>query len=274
MATDATGTPTSLGIRKYNTSADAPSGLGFNGAMDDIDALLIARIPKTLVTTTGDIIYASGANTPARLGIGSTGQVLTVAGGVPAWAAAAAVSYRKATSKTVNTTVAATDLLNGEITVAAGALGTTGVLRLTAWGDYLQNSGGAAAAPRFQVVLGGTTLIDTGTTAASDAASAVREPFRISVELMNTGAANAQMTHFLLNYMTAGGTNFANAFTTGEGIYQSVYDGAAARARVGQGFTTSAVDMATSKTLVLNVINGSASASYETKLFGALVEVV
>ncbi len=42
-------------------------------------------IPKTLTTTTGDIIYASGANTPARLGIGSAGQVLTVSGGVPAW---------------------------------------------------------------------------------------------------------------------------------------------------------------------------------------------
>jgi hypothetical protein len=43
-------------------------------------------IPKTLTTTTGDSIYASAANTPARLGIGSTGQVLTVAGGVPSWA--------------------------------------------------------------------------------------------------------------------------------------------------------------------------------------------
>jgi hypothetical protein len=42
-------------------------------------------IPKTLTTTTGDIIYASGANTPARLGIGSTGQVLKVSGGVPSW---------------------------------------------------------------------------------------------------------------------------------------------------------------------------------------------
>lgn len=46
-------------------------------------------IPKTLTTTTGDIIYASGANTPARLGIGSTGNVLTVSGGVPAWSAPA-----------------------------------------------------------------------------------------------------------------------------------------------------------------------------------------
>jgi hypothetical protein len=41
------------------------------------------------MTTTGDIIYSSSGSTPARLGIGSTGQVLTVAGGVPTWAAAA-----------------------------------------------------------------------------------------------------------------------------------------------------------------------------------------
>ena len=44
-------------------------------------------IKNTLTTTTGDIIYASGANTPARLGIGSSAQVLTVSGGIPAWAA-------------------------------------------------------------------------------------------------------------------------------------------------------------------------------------------
>ena len=42
-------------------------------------------IPNTLTTTTGDIIYASAANTPARLGIGSSAQVLTVAAGVPSW---------------------------------------------------------------------------------------------------------------------------------------------------------------------------------------------
>ena len=44
-------------------------------------------IAKNVITTTGDIIYASGANTPARLGIGSTGQVLKVNGGVPTWGA-------------------------------------------------------------------------------------------------------------------------------------------------------------------------------------------
>jgi Tfp pilus assembly protein PilV len=43
-----------------------------------------------LLTTTGDTYYASAAATPARLGVGSTGQVLTVASGVPSWATPAA----------------------------------------------------------------------------------------------------------------------------------------------------------------------------------------
>lgn len=38
------------------------------------------------LTTTGDIIYSSSGSTAARRGIGSTGQVLTVSGGVPVWA--------------------------------------------------------------------------------------------------------------------------------------------------------------------------------------------
>jgi hypothetical protein len=42
------------------------------------------------MTTTGDTIYSSSGSTPARLAIGSTGQVLTVAGGVPTWASASA----------------------------------------------------------------------------------------------------------------------------------------------------------------------------------------
>ena len=44
-------------------------------------------------TTLGDVEYRSStANTNTRLGIGSTGQVLTVAGGVPSWATPATPS--------------------------------------------------------------------------------------------------------------------------------------------------------------------------------------
>jgi hypothetical protein len=46
-----------------------------------------------LLTTTGDTYYASAASTPARLGIGTTGQVMTVAAGVPSWATPSGASY-------------------------------------------------------------------------------------------------------------------------------------------------------------------------------------
>ena len=45
------------------------------------------------MTTTGDTIYSSSGSTPARLGIGTTGQVMTVASGLPSWATPATTSF-------------------------------------------------------------------------------------------------------------------------------------------------------------------------------------
>jgi hypothetical protein len=55
------------------------------------------------MTTTGDTIYSSSGSTPARLGIGSTGQVLTVAAGVPSWATASAGAMTKIARNTFST---------------------------------------------------------------------------------------------------------------------------------------------------------------------------
>ena len=50
-------------------------------------------------TTLGDIEYRSStANTNTRLGIGSTGQVLTVSGGVPSWASPTGAAFVGAVS--------------------------------------------------------------------------------------------------------------------------------------------------------------------------------
>jgi hypothetical protein len=43
------------------------------------------------MTTSGDTIYGGASGTPTRLGIGTTGQVLTVAGGLPSWATTSSV---------------------------------------------------------------------------------------------------------------------------------------------------------------------------------------
>lgn len=63
------------------TAAIWNASLGATGNM--------AQTAAAKVTTAGDIVYATAANTLARLGIGSSAQVLTVSGGVPAWASAA-----------------------------------------------------------------------------------------------------------------------------------------------------------------------------------------
>jgi hypothetical protein len=59
----------------------------FDVALQGVDTRLKALQPGT---TLGDLAYSSAtANTNTRLGIGSTGDVLTVTGGVPVWAAPA-----------------------------------------------------------------------------------------------------------------------------------------------------------------------------------------
>jgi hypothetical protein len=59
----------------------------FDVALQGVDTRLKALQPGT---TLGDLAYSSAtANTNTRLGIGTTGQVLTVAAGVPSWASAA-----------------------------------------------------------------------------------------------------------------------------------------------------------------------------------------
>jgi len=76
--------------------------------------------------TTGDILYASGTNTLAKLAIGTTGQVLKVSGGVPAWGTDGSADWTvsganiyptTATQLLVNTTTNANNrnlLVNGD----------------------------------------------------------------------------------------------------------------------------------------------------------------
>ena len=92
--------------------------------------------------TTGDILYASATNTLSKLGIGSTGQVLTVASGVPSWAAASggssvptgggtdAVFYNNNNVVTTNYTIPSSTV------TGTGSISAT-TLTLTAGGPFI-----------------------------------------------------------------------------------------------------------------------------------------
>jgi len=105
---DVAGVSTLTDSTSTTSSVLAASATAVKSAYD----LANGAIPKTLTTTTGDIIYASAANTPARLGIGNGGEVLSSYGGSPIWAR-----------------VSGSMLASGTLSSAAFSFGVTGLLQ-------------------------------------------------------------------------------------------------------------------------------------------------
>lgn len=66
------------------TGVTAGTGISGGGTSGDVT---ITNSMATTITTNGDLIYGTGSGTFTRRGIGSTGDVLTVSGGVPTWSA-------------------------------------------------------------------------------------------------------------------------------------------------------------------------------------------
>jgi hypothetical protein len=218
--------------------------------------------------------WYSGAGAPGA-GVGAVGDwyldtTPIVTGGGP-------VTYRKTTPKIVNTTVAATDLLNGEITLAANDLGTNKVLKLAAHGDWKQNSGGNADPPRFQLLLGGTVLLDTGVpTGMAITTTATRFGWWIDATIAEVNGATNQQSVSIRGHVSHGVYNVMawSAFATGEGSYGVAGTGAGPFMSHLVGWNAGAKDGTTALALALNVINASASANYETALKDALVQIL
>jgi len=114
------------------------------------------------MTTTGDSIYSSSGSTPARLGIGSTGQVLTVASGLPSWATPAGGG---------GMTLLSTTNLSGASTTISSIDQTYKNLTIVGKNIYVSSTG------QFQLEINGdtgsdyalTNLNGNGTTAATTA---------------------------------------------------------------------------------------------------------
>jgi len=121
-----------------------------------------AATQKATLTTTGDIYYASGASTPARLGIGTTGQVLTVSGGLPAWA----------TSASGGMTLLSTTTLSGTSTVVSSINQTytnlyVFITGITAGATYYPRINPNGTAGQGIYFCGGAGIFDVATSAQS-----------------------------------------------------------------------------------------------------------
>lgn len=266
MATDATGTPTSLGIRKYNTSVDAPSGLGFNGAMDDIDALLVARVTKPAGIVTNDVPVWNGTTWVKPTGSHTGTNFLRDDG---SWASPGGTVVPTAFKVNgvfdYNTSTVEQSLISGAAAtgttgwqIPANQLGANGAIRVMILGDYLNSSGGTVN-ETIKVIFGGTTFY--GDLQATFNAAG-RAPFWVDFIISNTGATN---------------TNFAaGKYSLDSGIAPSAGTVAGIKSlnTMGTSFAsaTQAIDTTAAKFLDVTALHGTSSASVSLRRMFAVAE--
>lgn len=244
-----------IDVTSYKVAANETSDpTKFDNLLDALAAAING------VDAAGNFLIASLAGYPS--------SALKFLRGDGSWVTAAQGMYRKTTAKTVNNTVTETDLLNGEITLGAGVPGTTGMVRLTLLLDGLNNSGGAVTWT-FKVKFGGSTIFGAGPLSVA-AQGGSRFGIRLEVELLNLGAANSNVVRTKLLIPSAA----LNAIIVGSAGLSFQGEGTGDKWHVVEESAPCTIDTATSKLVEVTVTHGTAAATVETKLYGAVVEIL
>jgi hypothetical protein len=210
-------TPDDSGLVKDGASAIRTLG-------SSIDTTTKALNPST---TLGDIEYRSStANTNTRLGIGSTGQVLTVAGGAPSWATP---------SSTLTLSQLATGNINSGTSVNITGLSTDVIqlhMKTLTWGTggfFLQVQPNSTSTSVYSYASG--RMLASGTLARHSGDAGTYIAPNAGGNQSNTGGDNYYIIT-LTNCKAAGFTTYefsscyvddsSNAnYATGRGIFRS-----------------------------------------------------
>jgi hypothetical protein len=181
----------------------------------------------------------------AAAAIADSASTTATAAAAAAAAIAPAIIYRKNTTTDI---VSATtgDLTAAALTIAAGAIGANGIVRVTAWGDYLNHTGvnqtvnvaikfGSNSGQLFQI-----TAVD----------SASRFSWRVAWDIDNQNATNVQQQ---------GGSA---AFAVSGSVSTFVI-----------GSTAMAVDTTAAVAVKLNATLGASDANLSLRLHGAIIQV-
>ena len=150
------GTVTSVAVSGGTTGLTTSGGPVTSSGTITLAGTLAAVNGGTAQTTyvTGDILYSSGSNTLAKLAIGTSGQVLKVTAGVPAW---------ETDTTTGTVTSVAQSFTGGLISVAGSPITSSGTLALTVAGTsggipYFSSASTwetSAALTQYGVIYGG-----------------------------------------------------------------------------------------------------------------------
>ena len=207
-------TPADTDLVKDGASAIRTLGSSIDSTLKtQIDA----QIPDSLLTTKGDLIAATGASTPARLGVGTNGQVLTAdstASTGVAWATAAAGGM---------TLLSTTSLTGASVTVSSISQSYINLFILIEdvynsvnQTDIIFRFNADATANRhaqiLQLTAGGSQLMD-------------RTSVNFAYGVGTTSTFNRQGFIFIPNYANTTTWKFAQIYSTGNNAYNQGYNG-------------------------------------------------
>lgn len=213
----------------------------------------------------GDVLYR-GAASWARLAAGTSGQFLKTngSGANPEWATGSGTTNPVRVldrdvveASVVNTT---TETTVYSFSVPGGTLGSTKHLRLTAFGEYRNQSGGGDTSLRTKVAYGATNLLDD--TSANITNSGSRRMFTLRMEIAARNATDAQISSGEILIGAAGTTSGGQpaAPNTGYPKYAAHH--------------TLAEDSTAAKTLAITVQHGGANVDIEFRMFTVVLELL
>jgi len=151
QTTAGTGTVTSVAISGGTTGLTTSGGpITTTGTITFAGTLIAANGGTSFASyTTGDLLYASGATALSKLAIGTNGYILTVAGGVPTWAAASSVGWAVSGATTITGNTNQTGAFNNTFNLNKVAV--------------TQNAMSSAWVSAFVVTPGGHTALTAST---------------------------------------------------------------------------------------------------------------
>ena len=197
-------------VLKKNTDAD----------MDFVWAADAAGMTNPM-TTTGDTIYSSSGSTPARLGIGSTGNVLTVSGGVPVWAAPAGggkIAQVVQGTTTTDTNTTSTSYVNTSLSVSITPSSATSKVMLFVMGSgqARSNSTNGYTWAEFCIANNTTTLKSVSIASYNIPNSSTPKDIRtpINAAYLDSPATTSAITYRLRVRVNSGGSQSGDAALT------------------------------------------------------------